>query len=460
MLNESFYHALNVNTDQCTGCTHCMMKCPTSAIRIRDGKATIRQDWCVDCGECMRACPVDAIYVAQDDFARIFDFKVRVALLPAVFFGQFADTVSDERIHAAVQEIGFTHVCQVEQTADVITRRMVQAQGEMPDKPLISPFCPAIVRLIQVRFPALVDHIIPIKPPIDATSILYKQMLIGQGIDESDIGLFYVTPCAAKIAAVKSPVGEKQSVINGVINMDFLYNKVQQLLIQQPDVGQGMALEIPPIPHKGALWSLTNGEADRMQGRCLAIDEIHNVIELLDQLETTDQITDVDFLELRGCDEGCAGGVLMSRNRFLIVERLRKKTLSMKDGSLTDNPAYGAALDYLDAHLTLDEILPRSIQAFGADVGQALKKMQQARNLMCYLPGIDCGACGAPNCQSLAEDITRREANLSHCIFLQRTMEKHRKLSSDHAIRIIEKTWGKDRLDKDCRKKGAKYEGK
>jgi hypothetical protein len=44
-------------------------------------------------------------------------------------------------------------------------------------------------------------------------------------------------------------------------------------------------------------------------------------------------------------------------------------------------------------------------------------------------------------------------------VFLQRTMEKHKKLSSDHAIRLIEKTWGKDRLDKDCKKKGAKYEG-
>jgi hypothetical protein len=44
-------------------------------------------------------------------------------------------------------------------------------------------------------------------------------------------------------------------------------------------------------------------------------------------------------------------------------------------------------------------------------------------------------------------------------VFLQRMMEKSRKLSSEHAIRIIEKTWGKERLDKDCRKKGARNEG-
>ena len=34
-------------------------------------------------------------------------------------------------------------------------------------------------------------------------------------------------------------------------------------------------------------------------------------------------------------------------------------------------------------------------------------------------------------------------------------MEKHSKLSGEHALKIIEKIWGKNRLDKDCKKKGA-----
>ena len=44
-------------------------------------------------------------------------------------------------------------------------------------------------------------------------------------------------------------------------------------------------------------------------------------------------------------------------------------------------------------------------------------------------------------------------------VFMQRNMEKHGKLDQEHAFRIVEKTWGKDRLNKDCYKKGAKYEG-
>ena len=59
----------------------------------------------------------------------------------------------------------------------------------------------------------------------------------------------------------------------------------------------------------------------------------------------------------------------------------------------------------------------------------------------------------------VAEDIVRHEAQFSDCVFMQRNMEKHGKLDKEHAFRLIEKTWGKDRLNKDCYKKGAKYEG-
>jgi Na+-translocating ferredoxin:NAD+ oxidoreductase RNF subunit RnfB len=459
MSTQSFYHALKVDTQVCFGCTHCMIKCPTGAIRINDGIAEIRQNWCVDCGECMKACPVDAIYIEQEDFNNIFAFKHRVVLLPSVFIGEFSKYIKEEEIFAVLYELGFTHVFQVEHSASVILDAMREMAATKSDKPHISPFCPAIVRLIQIKFPSLVDNIMPIKPPIDATALFYRSMLENQGIAPKDIGLFYVTPCAAKIAAVRAPVGEETSPINGVINMDFLYNKVYHIFKQRPLAERGSGIEVPQLSSTDMLWSLTNGEADHMQGRCLAIDEIHNVIDFLERMETTDEIQNVDFLELRACDQSCAGGILLSGNRFLTMERLNKRAQSIQEKPFLSAPELEKPLAYLKNNIIIEDIQPRAMQPFGSDMGEALKKMQQVRNLMCYLPGIDCGACGAPNCQALAEDIARREAQLSNCVFLQRTMEKHKKLSSDHAIRLIEKTWGKDRLDKDCKKKGAKYEG-
>ena len=73
--DSGFYHALKVNPEKCHGCTICLFKCPTSAIRIRAGTATIIYSRCVDCGECSMYCPSRAIYVGEYEFNSIFEFK-------------------------------------------------------------------------------------------------------------------------------------------------------------------------------------------------------------------------------------------------------------------------------------------------------------------------------------------------------------------------------------------------
>ncbi|MCQ4897685.1 ferredoxin, partial [Anaerotruncus sp. DFI.9.16] len=86
---------------------------------------------------------------------------------------------------------------------------------------------------------------------------------------------------------------------------------------------------LPRVPEQYHLtpqsiqWTLSGGEASNYPGRCLAIDEIHNVIDILEKLEN-DELTDIDFLELRACDHSCAGGALAINNRFLTIERLQK----------------------------------------------------------------------------------------------------------------------------------------
>ncbi len=457
MSEQQFYHALKVDKDLCFGCTHCMNVCPTDAIRIKDGIASIRKNWCVDCGECMKACPVDAFYVEQDDFEKIFDFKYRVAILPSVFIGQFSKHIQECEIMDVMKELGFTHVIPAEATSGIINEAMLEEQKTDREKPMISAFCPSIVRLIQVRFPGLVNNIIPIKPPIDSTALFYRSLLQEEGKKAEEIGVFYVTPCASKIATVKSPVGDEASYVDGVINMDFLYNKVFHVLKTRGEAIDTCDEAVPYLSAKGLNWSLTNGEASNMSGRCLAIDEIHNVISFLEKVEN-DEIQNVDFLELRACDQSCAGGVLLTENRFLTVERIKTRAERINASGKYVQNISEAHKQLIKGKINVGEIAPRSMMVLDEDMGIALKKMARVRRMMCYLPGIDCGACGAPNCESLAKDIVRKEANLSNCVFLQRMMEKTKKLDPQHSIRIIEKTWGKDRLSKDCKKKGAKDE--
>jgi ferredoxin len=46
--------------DKCRGCTNCMKRCPTQAIRLIDGKAFINTAKCIHCGECIKICPYNA----------------------------------------------------------------------------------------------------------------------------------------------------------------------------------------------------------------------------------------------------------------------------------------------------------------------------------------------------------------------------------------------------------------
>jgi iron only hydrogenase large subunit-like protein len=433
-----------------------MAVCPTQAIRIRNGKANIIANRCVDCGECYKACPVSAIDVEQDDLQTIFNYPVRVILIPSVLIGQFPRKIMTSSIYNALKDIGFTHIYEVENTVDMVLEAGKQYMKDHKQRPMISSYCPAIVRLIQVKYPSLVGNIMKVNPPIDMSAMYYREKLKASGIAEDEIGLFYATPCAAKIAAIKSPVGEVRSAVNGVININFLYNRILKYLQRkytETDPPQTDDL----LSSKGIMWSLTRGEMVHTDGRALAIDGIKNVNEFLENIEN-EKLDKIDFLELRACDESCAGGILISGNRFLTVERLKYRAEEYKTRENNKVRKINGGFLNISEHGFLGNIEPRPIAKLDEDIPTALRKMERKRRLMCFLPGFDCGSCGAPDCQTLSEDIVQGTAQISHCVFMQQQMIKQNLLSQEHALRITENIWGTDRLEKNCNKLGAEDE--
>jgi iron only hydrogenase large subunit-like protein len=448
---EHFHHALKIVREACIGCFHCMSICPTEAIRVKNGKAELLEHKCVDCGFCFRVCPVNAIIVEQDDFNRIFEYKARVALVPAVMIGQFPEDISTEQIYSEIMELGFTHVFEVEHGVDVLHPAQNKYLEDHADtRPMISSFCPAVVRLIQVKFPALLENMVHLKAPLDISAMYYRKQLIDQGLDSEDIGIFYITPCAAKIAAVKSPVGDDKSDITGVINLDFMFNKVYTR-IKQSKASSCIVPQKKELSSKNILWSLTNGEVANTPGRCLAIDEIHNVIEFLEKLEN-EEMQDIDFLELRACDESCAGGVLATSNRFFIVERLRKRAAETdrKDAWKKDSPEIEDYEGFLKRNIGLKKVKPRSMMKLDEDMAEAMKKLKRVQEISKSLPDVDCGVCGSPSCRAFAEDIVQGDAVINQCIFVQRIFEKKGILSTEESLAIMKKVWGSEKLDRNC----------
>ena len=441
---EQFNHMIFIDKEQCIGCSHCVRVCPTQALRVWRGKATLDDSKCVDCGDCERVCPVSAIQV-KDDFKNQEKSNYRVALIPAVFWGQFPKDIFRAHIKQSIHALGFNEIVEVEESVELLSRQLQNYVNHHQKEKLISSFCPAIVRLIQTRFPELVSSIAHLKSPVELTATHITRNLKQEEGEDFDFQIFYVTPCAAKAAAIKNSNDEKP-LIHGSINMDLFYNQVNKILNSRKDfVNAEFKDHLSP---KSIGWSLRGGESQYLDAHSLSIDGMNHSIEFLENIDKED-FKDIDFLELKACDQGCAGGILNPQNRFLCVESLRSRAKENETQNIKPE------LLLKEDDFQIDEIEERSVLALDSNPSKALKMMNKTRRLMCYLPGFDCGACGAPTCKSLAEDVAKGDAILSHCVFMQRQMEKHHQLSPSHAFNIIENIWGKDRLDKDCNKKGA-----
>ncbi len=454
MQGRFFYHALKVNRDICHGCTHCLLECPTHAIRIKNGKALVNPDLCVDCGRCLEVCPVGAIEIEQDDFDKIFDYKYRVALVPSVLIGQFSLDVWEQQIFSVLMDMGFTHVFEAEEGIDILLHIFPRLVDPDTPRPVISSYCPAVMRLIQVRFPSFVNHINRFKAPLSIVSAFYRQVLIGSGAKDEEIGIFYVTPCAAKIAAVKTPGGERQIGITGVINMNFIYNKICQALVKQKTARECSLPTINPISKTALLWSLPGGENRLIKGRALSIDGIHHVIEFMEKLEN-DEIGDIDYLEFRACDQGCAGGALNIGNRFLNVERLYKRAEAC-GASMTDSAEASSAgrprdgrsanieryAESLRSISTTASVSPQPMEGIDGDMGEAIRKMEMAQKIFETLPQTDCGLCGSPGCRLLAEDVAKGDANILQCVFMMKRKLLAEADSSERRDELMRYIWG------------------
>ena len=454
MEKERKYHAIRVDAEKCFGCTHCMKICPTEAIRIENGVAVIHDQRCVDCGNCLRACPVDAFYVEQDELSQINGYKYRVVLFPSVFIGQFPEIYSEGQIYEALLELGFTHIFEVEQPAGWLMESIKDNYHENTDRPLISSFCPAIVRLIQTKYPSLADNVVKRKAPHDLAAHFVIEQLKKQGAKEDEIGLFYVSPCSAKMAAVNQPVAEKESIVTGIINMQDLFNRILKLIPSHEKSDTSKFREY--LSREGILWSLPRGETAWFRKKSMAIDGIHNVVKFLERLEN-DEVPELDFLELKSCNQGCAGGILLTGNRFLTVERLQKRAAHYPKASQLNTPEDEKSV--VKEKLVSDKIQPQHVFILDKDRSKAIEKLQRINNILCQLPGLDCGGCGAPNCHALAEDMVQGKARMTDCVFLQCKYVKEQKTDPQKAWKNVEKTWGEKRFEADCNKKGGRNEG-
>ena len=82
-------HSVALNIKKCRGCTTCIKNCPTEAIRVRSGKATILPNRCIDCGTCVQVCPHKAVQSQHTYFYMLQRFRYNIAVPDPALYAQF-----------------------------------------------------------------------------------------------------------------------------------------------------------------------------------------------------------------------------------------------------------------------------------------------------------------------------------------------------------------------------------
>ena len=112
------FHSVTLDVAKCVGCTACLKRCPTEAIRIRERRARIIDERCIDCGECIRICEHHAKVATTNPLSAINRYRTRSPCPRPRSTAQFKNLQAAAAIPAALKMMGFDYVCEVAHGAD------------------------------------------------------------------------------------------------------------------------------------------------------------------------------------------------------------------------------------------------------------------------------------------------------------------------------------------------------
>ena len=416
---NTYRHSVYLEGNKCNGCTTCLHRCPTEAIRIRKDRAVIDFERCIDCGECIRVCPNHAKKSAGGKLEEMSRYKWRIAVPSPALYGQFENLEDIDCVLDGLLRIGFDDVFEEASAAELASAyTRIYLRNEEVKKPAISSSCPAVLRLIGLRFPSLSENIIHLLPPSEIAAKLARARARKEHPDlrDEDIGVFHISPCPAKVSYVNNGFADYKSSIDVVVPISDIYFRLIS------EMRRDDTLDITTTSGiLGIGWATSGGESTALfNENYLAADGIDNVIRVLDQIENGN-MPQLEFIELNACPAGCVGGVCTVENPFIAKARLQglRRYLPVSQNFLSE------ADEALLYEYMFDE-LPRyrPISQLGETMIESMRMMAKSQEIRKELPGIDCGACGAPSCRAFAEDIVKGKTDIEKCIVLRCRKEK------------------------------------
>jgi len=408
---NTYFHSVGIDRNACKGCIHCIKFCPMEAIRVRNRKAVITAERCIDCGECVRNCSNHAARATVDNLKILGTHKYNVALAAMPLFAQFKNLDDPNILLNAILNLGFDDVFEVALGAEILANRSRDFIATHQENwPYLSTNCPAIVRLVRMRFPNLADHLLPLRNSTEISAqIALAQAMEKTGLPEEDIGIIDIAPCPAHVAFSHEPLGIKKSHVTGNLSIKGIY----PLLLREMPKVRDNPKKLSRASSLGLGWRADGTGGGYISNNYISASGVSNVVEILEELED-DKIVGYDYLDLYTCNGGCVGGMLNVENPYIARADLRSVRAAMPKKTAKNDLPFAGDISWTS------RIRTDNVYKLGDTMVESLQRLAAAEQIQEEFPGLDCGSCGAPTCKALAEDIVRGKAYKNDCIYFMR----------------------------------------
>ena len=384
--------------EHCVRCMRCVKTCPTSALSMVDNRIIINDSKCLNCGRCIRACHSKGLLAKGSTIDRIKDYDYTVCLVPGAMSCACHSLEQAEDLFNAIKELGFDEVVDISDIEGqiMIETRMLSENEEMPT--VISSVCPVINRLIEERYPMLLNYIAPIKYASEVAAAQVRKRLA----DKKNVGIFCCCECESKLQLAKYPYGNMEYEVDHALAIVDIFPKIRANLgkgsMHVRFCREGLQSCSP--------YTMLQKQSD------LITDGFEKINDILDMTEFG-LLESFKMLYLFQCYNGCLGGHLLWGNSYLTKNNI-------------DSLSYHKRKEI--SEVPFEDLYTEQINQTDEDplsLKERIEFFQKVNNQLEKLPGYDCSACGMQTCRNMAEEIVRGKRTIDDCRIIHSIKEKN-----------------------------------
>lgn len=393
--------------NECHDCYKCVRQCPTKAIKIENGHASVISEKCIACGNCVKACPSNAkrvrgdldkvktLFLAQKD--------VYVSLAPS-WSGVF--DYSPEKMITILKRLGFKGVSETALGAQEVSIKTAEILNNADKGLFISSACPAIVDYIRLYNSNFTKHIVSIASP----ALTHARML--KNTYGESISVVFIGPCVAK----KNESDRNNNLIDVSLTFEELKFWLNDEAIDIASIETDKKnIFVPESAFEGALYPLDGGMNETIKKiglndnvQLLNICSLQAFENALQGLKP-EKLNKTIFIEALSCDGGCIAGPCIST---------KKSGVNVMSGVLSKINYRENIPTKADVVVTM-EYQPHAIETLNYPIPEILKAMKKLGKHS-EDDELNCGGCGYSTCRELAAALIAGDAEPSMCVSYMR----------------------------------------